>query len=183
VPEASQFYRLRPVDAPWGDHGHILYHGMSSHQPRKGGCLRLERTGPPIFPITFPGPGEIVVTGRFRQALEGSGLTVFAFRTVIKHHIVELDWEDWDPTAEEPERLPESGEPEDYILGLPHSDAASTELGDLWELVPHENGADVIRIGKYLETKLALIKESWNGTDFFFVRSTRMACVSERARR
>lgn len=177
-PGLFTIYRLKRVECPWGDYGSILQHGMSAHQARKNGCIRLERTGPSIFPITFP--LGVVVTQHFRQLLACSDLTGYAFRPVIKHHIVELDWESWDPTADEPEQYPESGEPEDYILERPHSEAASAAMGDLFELVFSENGVDVIHSQN--PPSVRLIPESWNGSDFFLARSTLIACVSQKAR-
>lgn len=124
---------LKPLEAPWGDYGHILYHGMSMHQSRSGGKIRLERTGPEVFPITFP--IDVVVTDEFRRQFESSGLLGVQFRPVIKHHIVELDWSSWDTAEDEPPEYPESGEPEDFILARPHSPKAAATMPELWELI------------------------------------------------
>ncbi len=136
--------RLRAVDAPWGDYGHILYHGMSMHSPRIDGKICLERTGPEIFPITFP--IDVIVTEQFRQMFTGSGLRGVEFRPVIKHHIVELDWDLWDTTEDEPPEYPESGEPEDYILNRPHSPGAAREMPALFELLPSKSPSDVYHL-------------------------------------
>jgi hypothetical protein len=109
---------------------------MSAHLARHGELIQLERTGPFIPPITFPGIGDIVVTDRFRLRLLTSGLTGVTFRQVIKKLVVWYPWEEWDRSAEEPAEHPESGEPEDYVLGREHSDEAAAWLGDLWELSP-----------------------------------------------
>jgi hypothetical protein len=179
MPEANILFRLDGADKPpWGDYGHILVHGMSMHLGRREGIIQLERIGPSIAPITFPGSGDIVVTQDFRSKIERSGLTGFTFLPVIKHHIVELDWESWDTTAEEPAELPESGEPEDYILGQPHSPTASQALGNLWELALHY-GIDVERD----KTHVRLLAETWDGSDFFIARTTRIKSVSLKARR
>src|SRR5258708_4824998 len=95
----------------WGDYGHILQHGMAGHRPRGDGRLALERTGPYIPPITLPGIGEVVVTSAARQLLESSELTGFSFQPVDKVLTVELHWEDWDLSADEPPHFPDSGEP------------------------------------------------------------------------
>jgi hypothetical protein len=117
----------------WGDYGDILQHGMTSHLPRVAGRLALDRTGPYIAPITLPGIGDIVLTTPASRLLESSGLTGFTFRPVEGVLTVELQWEDWDLTAEQPAQYPDSGEPEDYILGQPNSPGASAALGELWE--------------------------------------------------
>jgi len=152
----------------WGDYGDILQHGLTSHSPRKDGRLALERTGPFIPPITQPGIGDVVLTSPARQLLESSGLSGFSFRPVEKVLTVELRWENWDLNAEQPSYFPDSGEPEDYILGQPDSPAASAALGELWELfVP--NTATVIRpkaiVSSYRELLLDL--STWNGADLF----------------
>jgi hypothetical protein len=90
---------------------------------------------------------------------------------------VELNWESWDPTSKKPFKYPEGGEPESYILGQPHSQAASDALGDLWE-VCLEGGIDVAREGwKFV----GFLPETWNGLDFFLARTTGYACVSQKA--
>ena len=77
-------FLFNPIEAPWGDYGRILYHGMSMHEPRLGGKIRLERTGPEIFPITFP--IDIIVTADFRRGGHGIerralqlGIVVFGY--------------------------------------------------------------------------------------------------------
>src|SRR5215831_13815583 len=111
----------RPVTKKdWGDYGHILQHGMTAHRKKVDDILQLERTGPYIPPITMPGIGDVVLTSAAKLLLESSGLSGCSFRPVSKVLIVELHWETWDWNAEEPEQFPESGEPEDYILGQPH---------------------------------------------------------------
>jgi len=127
----ERVYRLEGAEGPWGDYGRILIHGMSIHLPREDGLIQLERTGPFIPPITFPGAGDVVVTRELRVALEGSGLTGLGFGALIKQHIVRLEWESWDGDADEPAEYPEGGEPEDYILGRPHSASAANAMGIL----------------------------------------------------
>lgn len=127
-------YRPR-AEAPWGDYGQILVHGMTMHAPRRAdGLTPLERTGPFVPPVTCP--HELLVTGEMRARLEGSGLSGLSFAPVHKTRIVRSDWEHWDHTADDPRELPESGEPEDYVLGLPHDEALAREMPDLYAIVP-----------------------------------------------
>jgi hypothetical protein len=156
---------------------------MASHSPRVDGRLALERTGPYIPPITLPGIGDVVLTSHAQQQLESSGLTGFTFRTVEKTLTVELRWENWDLTADEPPYLPDSGEPEDYILGQPDSPAASAALGELWEvLVP--DTATILRpqriVNSYKELRLDL--STWNGADLFRSNGYVAILFTERAR-
>ena len=100
MPEPTNLFRLMPVEAPWGDYGHVLTHGLSARLDRQKGLIQLERTGPSIAPITLPNYNDVIVTQGLQLALEQSGLTGFSFQPVIKRHIVDLDWEGWDVTAD-----------------------------------------------------------------------------------
>jgi hypothetical protein len=170
----TRFFKIEalPVfNGDWGDYGRILQHGMTSRLSREEGLLALERTGPFIPPITLPGIGDIVLTSAARESLEASGLRGFDFRPVRKVLIVELHWENWDLAAKEPQQFPDTGEPEDYILGQPNSPTASAELGELWEVVVPAT-ATVLRpqriVYSYKELKLDI--NTWNGSDL--IRST-----------
>jgi len=166
------FILKRPI-APWGDYGNILLHGMSAHLGRENGKIQLERTGPFIPPISFPGIGDLVITDKLRQRLETSGLSGLKFQPVIKRLIVWCPWDEWDQSASEPAEYPESGEPEDYILGQEHSDEASAWIGQLWELVP-EVVATTDR-----SNGIRNVRSSIDDSDFFRVGYN---YVSERAR-
>ncbi len=76
------FYVPRPPEAPWGDYGHILVHGMTAHLPRAGDKLQLERAAPFLPPITFPGIGDILVTDHVRKALAAAEFVGIGFRPV-----------------------------------------------------------------------------------------------------
>lgn len=156
------------IKGGWGDYAYILQHGMACHSARTGGLLGLERTGPYIPPITFPGIGEIVLTSPARELLESSGLTGFGFQPVIKVLTVELGWEKWDLNAEEPAFYPDSGEPEDYILEQFNNQAAADALGELWELVVPDT-AMILRSKQPLavDESLSLKLSTWDGSDIF----------------
>jgi hypothetical protein len=149
---------------------------MACHLPRKDGLIQLERTGPYIPPISFP--GAVVVTNAFRQVLESSGLTGARFQPVIKKHIVRLDWHTWDWSARKPPEYPEGGEPEGYILDRPHSPETSTQLGDLWEFLAEE-GATRARTEEF---EMFMLRNSWRGADFFRVGGARLTCITEKAK-
>ena len=183
---ATQIFKIESksiIPGEWGDYGYILQHGMANHSPRVDGRLALERTGPYIPPITLPGIGDVVVTSHARQQLESSGLTGFTFRPVEKVLTVELRWEKWDLTADEPPRFPDSGEPEDYILGQPSSPAIAAALGELWEVLVPET-ATILRpqgiVNSYEELRLDL--STWNGADLFRSSGYLAILFTERAR-
>jgi hypothetical protein len=128
-------YQLSNRETNWGDYGDILVSGMTAHLERYNDLLQLERTGPYVPPLVNSGLWDIVVTDKVKESLMVSGLVGISFKPVIKKHIVDLDWTTWNTNAEEPTYYPESGEPEDYILGREHSELLAERMGDLWELV------------------------------------------------
>ena len=146
------------------------------HLGRRDGVIQLERTGPFMPPITFPGVGDIVVKAWLRERLSSSGLTGFNFAPVIKQHVVRLDWHLWDRTSKEPPKYPEEGEPEDYILERPHSEQASRMIADVFELVP-QGIATIDRSSGF-----RVVHGSWGSADIFLGRGARVIFVSERAR-
>jgi len=129
-----QFFTIKQCEPPWGDYGDALLNGQANRDDVTG-LLQLQRTGPFIPPISFPGVGKIVVTDDFRVQLEASGLIGFSFRPAVKHHIVNLDWRKWNKYAQEPKIYPRSGEPEDYFLARKHYAKIADEMPVLWELV------------------------------------------------
>jgi len=180
----AHFYRVYELPlTSWGDYGHILQHGMTAHLARTGNRLSLERTGPYMPAITFPGIGDVVVNAAGRKLLEASHLTGFTFRPVYKARIVELRWHDWDLTANEPREYPLSGEPEDYILGHPASARVAAEMGDIWEVVVPVSA----KIGRPRENvdsfdELWVERSSWNGADVFRGRGYGGPLVTEGAK-
>jgi hypothetical protein len=100
--------------------------------------------------------------------MEASGLTGFEFQPVHKAAIVDLRWEQWDLTTNEPPEYPESGEPEDYILGRRSSAKTAKEIGDIWELVVPAT-AKIGRPRRIVDSFRELYVElgSWNGADVF----------------
>jgi hypothetical protein len=187
VPMAPLIFKIgghSKIEERWGDYGRILQHGMTCHLPRSSeGLLALERTGPYISPITFPGIGDVLLTSSARTQLESSELTGFSFRPVEKALTIKLHWEAWDLRSQDPPVFPNSGEPEDYILGQPDSPSASAGLGALWELVVPAT-ATVLRpksvVGSYKDLLLDL--STWNGADLFRSDGHGSILFSERAR-
>ena len=160
-------------------------HGMSAHLGRDtSGSIQLERTGPFVPPISFPGPGNIVVTDAVKQQLEASGFLGFAFRPVRLARIVRLDWHLWDLKAKAPKRYPSGGEPEGYVLDRTHSPELAREMAPLWEMVLQTGAREVkVQTGKHTwEAEVFLEAGSLNGLDFFRADTSRSNYVSEKAK-
>jgi len=160
------FYQVDSVDL-WGDYGHILVNGMTRHLPQENGQLQLERAGPFMPPITFPGT-DLVVTTEFKEKLQASELGTFEFRPVVKARIVDIPWESFDRTSEKPEFYPATFEPEDYILGRPHSEVTADAMGDIWQVVPRDGAVvdtDIQR--KPWDYDIRVHTDTWNGDHLF----------------
>lgn len=176
-------YLLHRPFMPWDEYGEVLLAGLTERLPREGGRLQLERTGPFVPPIAVSGD-NIIVTDAFRRQLEDSGLTGISFRPVIKRRIVHLDWSDWDREAEEPAELPESGDPDDYLLDRPHDPDLAEAIGDLWEVVS-EAHAELERVPfgpNPWQARIYLRLDSWDGTDWFKSAGYGFTYLSARAR-
>ena len=119
----------------WGDYGELLIHGMTNHLPRQSGELQLERTGPFVPSVSFPGISDIVLTDNAKSKLSAL-VPQLVFRPVRKTRIVRLNWLEWNASAPEPPFYPESGEPEDYMLARESDEILAAEIGPMWELVP-----------------------------------------------
>jgi hypothetical protein len=164
-----RFYRIQANRfVPWGDYGSILQHGMTGRLGRVDGLLSLERTGPYMPPITFPGIGDVVLSSGGRALLEYPGWSGFTFQPVHKTRIVNIPWHEWDLTTFDPPVRPASGEPENYILKRRHDTGVAGEMGDIWELVVPRTA----RIGRESEivkswSELYIELNSWNGAEVF----------------
>jgi len=180
----AQAFILSAAKVPWGDYGHVLTHGMSKHLNRRNGHIQLERTGPFIPPITFPGVGDLVVTDAIRRELEGQDFSGLQFSAIDLVHIVNLNWETWDMQAKEPQMLPPGGEPEAYILKNAHDPASASALGELWEGTVRAWGRSTSElIGRRpIKYRVTLTSESDSIPDFFRADGARYIFVSLRAR-
>ena len=182
----DDFYIVKRARAPWGDYGHILVHGMTGHLGRKGGeggPLQLERTGPFVPPITFPGIGDVIVTDEMKQLMEQAGFRGISFRAVEKAHITNVPWHEWDLTAADPAYYPDEGEPEGYILDRPHSAKLAESLGTIWEVVVVDS-AEMVDEEKpnSFDVTYTYVKGSWNGNDLFSVPQNYYKYTSARAK-
>lgn len=171
-------------EAPWGDYGSILVHGMTAHLERVDGRLQLERTGPFVPGVTLPGIGDLIVTSAVRAAIEAVRLSGCSFARVDKARIVRLPWSGWDTTTELLPELPDSGEPEDFILALEHDAGLAEQLGELWELVAPDFARVERRrseLGRF-HYRFTVYSEGRSAPDFFRASNMRCVFMSDRAR-
>jgi hypothetical protein len=182
--DSTNIYILKRARSRWGDYSHVLVSGMSAHLKREDCLIQLERTGPFVPPITFPGIGDVVVTDSFRRDIEASGLTGMTFQPVHKRRIVHLEWEKWNWAGEEPDEYPPGGQPEAYILNRPHSPSLAEAIGDLWGLLPQECvELQRVKIGaKPGNVEIRVVASTWDRTDFFRGKGYHYNYVSDRAR-
>src|SRR4051812_228548 len=136
---SALLYRLRQTSF-WGDYGSILMTGLPGPRDEASGQIILRRAGPFIPPIVFTIAGDgfaVLVTQSFRSKLSVA-FDGLVFKPTINKHIVNVPWQHWDRTKRLPPEIPDSGEPEEYILDQPHSEQAAAEMGEIWELVAPE---------------------------------------------
>lgn len=185
---SDDVFLAKRVDAPWGDYGSILINGIVSGGGRREAdrfdVLSLERTGPFVPPISFPGIGNIVVTDAMKQAMEHAGFRGIQYQVVRKKLIVESDWHTWDRSAKEPVRYPEGGEPEGYIDERKHSEKVSQQIGTLWSITLSP-GAEFERFetgpNKYLDIEDRYVPGTWKGADIFSTTRNGRCYLSARA--
>jgi hypothetical protein len=132
----SQFYQLRAGLAPWGDYGSILRSGLVTRpeeddRPIVEPVVEIERTGPFMPPITFPFDA-IVVTEAIKMQMEARRFAGLQFARAKYRKVVRIDWHEWDALSPEPQSYPESGEPEDYIVGHENCDRTAASMPAIW---------------------------------------------------
>jgi hypothetical protein len=93
----------------------------------------ITRAGPFVPPISFP-TNSIVVTSSFRDRLDKAGLGVFEYRPIVKRHIVELQWHEWDRSSR-PRGITLPRDVGAYLDSAPHSASCAKQMEDLWELL------------------------------------------------
>jgi hypothetical protein len=94
----------------------------SSHGP-----LAVIRVGPFTPPLSV-GYNALIATGGMRAVIMQSGFSGIKYRRVVKKHIGRWEWK----SLEEADHI--RGEPENFMLSLPHDEACSQEIGELFEL-------------------------------------------------
>ena len=136
----SSFFKVCD-EAPWGDYGHTLFHGSvegSPHHLRNPTAeLELARVGPFVPAVTVPW-GAVILTKDAAIGFEDQAFSGIELRPCKLIKIVKIDIEHWDWSAEEPEKYPAGGEPENYIERRKHSADAASALPPLFWIAASE---------------------------------------------
>ena len=134
--------------------------------------------------VTFSGLGDVIIRDDARRRLESAELTGAEYRAVEKVRIVRLEWETWNADGAEPAFCPDSGEPEDYILGLPHDPELAWAMGDLWELVAKTWGTATVEVigARPFKRTVTLAQGEGPMPDLFKAEGVRDLFASDRAR-
>jgi len=154
---AARFFRVCD-EHPWGDYGAILVHGWFDVDPE---VLKIIRAGPHVPSVSLVSD-YIVVDSATKRKLELASRNV-RFQKVVKHHIVDLPWEQW-PTDRLPDIVHECPEPEEILLSNPHSPSAAKAMGDLWAMK--------LAVGtraRFAKKAIEIESQSWTGYDVFAV--------------
>jgi len=133
-----KYYELSNKEMPWHECGEVLLTGLTCHFEREYDLLQLSRTGP--FQPNMTIPAELIVTDTMKYKLSNSGFEGINFLRVIKRHITFIDWTNWDLKAKDPQFYPKYGNPENYLLDLPHSEEVSEKMENVWEVIVPVNG-------------------------------------------
>ncbi|MCB1483891.1 MAG: hypothetical protein KDJ17_03265 [Hyphomicrobiaceae bacterium] len=129
------YYELRGVEAPWGDYGDILLHGLIEEERDGEQTTRsVTRSGPLVPPITHPF-GSILVTNDLREKLIAQRFSGLSFEPVKYQKVVRIAWEQWNSNAPEPAFYPDTGEPEYYLLEGTHDEQLAATMPRLWAWV------------------------------------------------
>lgn len=137
IRERPKVWQLEPAPHArrhWLGWADVLLHGLTRPRPNDHVALQLERTGPYVPALTFPGDADVVVTDALRAQL-AERVRELRFRAVELSRVVRLDWHLWDVAGLEPKFVPESLDPADYVRGAPHDAELAAAIGPLWEVV------------------------------------------------
>jgi len=174
-----KYFKLYNKNMPWGDYGNILYRGWNSWDKATGEFI-IERTAPSV-PRIWLDDAMMFSVDDMKKTLERSGLKGLSFQVAIKKRIVFLDWMKWDFSAPDPQLYPAQGEPENYILRRKHNQKLSDEIGELWAIIPSNQGFE---IRDKCSGSYSLIAKSLGDADFLVPVTDSFSnfYVSEKAR-
>ena len=177
-----KYFKLHNKEMPWGDYGHILFRGWNDRDDTTGQFI-VERTAPSMPRIWRDISPWLFAVDDMKKMLEQSGLRGLSFQPAIKKRIVLLDWMKWDMSAPDPQVYPAGGEPENYILRRQHNQKLSDEIGEIWAVIPSNQGLEIKYDPKYTCSQTALIAQSLGDADFLVPANTTMSIyVSEKAK-
>lgn len=136
------YFIIRNKQMPWGDYGNVLFRGFLNVMDKNYNDLdipEIERTGPYIPDIYITNTRDLVISNKVKELFDEAQIKGVDFYKPIKlKKIVKLDWNKWDLNSSDPEFIPSSGKPEDYIIKGKDNDDLKKEIPLLWNPILKE---------------------------------------------
>jgi hypothetical protein len=129
-----QYFSVKRPTSQWGDYSDILIHGLVDFDcERLVGTASLMRVDDWVPDIGLP-LGMMFVSQRLKLEIEKSKFHVLLGRQLQISKATRIGWRRWNLSAEEPERYPAGGEPENYILARKNHEETRLSIPSLWRL-------------------------------------------------
>ena len=167
---------------PWGDYGNTLLVGYAFPDEKDKSKILVERTGPFVPPVYYWAK-YLLISDTLKQKLEQSNLKGFEYQETVFHKIVDLDWTNWDLTADNPKIYPSGGEPENYIEKRKHNSEIAEKMETIWCL-KLDNKTLIGKQNKNATGRqnLFIIENSWTENDIFLTENSGFIFLSEKAK-
>ena len=164
-------YVLKNKEMPWTSYGEVLWQGIYYFdKKKKEHCLsRTAPFCPGIYRSQYDKERPVIIVREHVKELMENCFSNLNFAEVRKERIVNLDWQTWDLSADEPKMYPSGDmDAEEYITARKHNELLSQTLGNLYALIPEKEGYAYYDEN---EQKEKLVKSTLSTKDIFIVDS------------
>ena len=164
-------YVLKNKKMPWTSYGEVLWQGIYYFdKKKKEHCLlRTAPFCPGIYRSQYDKECPVIIVREYVKEIMENCFSNLNFADVRKERIVNLDWQTWDLSADEPKIYPSGDmDAEEYITGRKHNELLSQTLGNLYALIPEKEGYAYYDEN---EQKEKLVKSTLSTKDIFIVDS------------
>lgn len=164
-------YVFKNKEMPWASYGEILWQGIYYFdKKKKEHCLlRTAPFCPGIYRSQYDKECPVIIVREYVKEIMEDGFSNFNFVEIRKERIVNLDWQTWDLSADEPKMYPSGDmDAEEYITRRKHNELLSQTLGNLYALIPEKEGYAYYDEN---EQKEKLVKSTLSTKDIFIVDS------------